>query len=282
MMYKHYNIMTRLYQYAPSNQKTGYFLRGATENGHSTFQVTPLAAALFDRLEYRPGTVNQEQGPRIANKLLWGLYEIGLVYTEGQEGPTSITNSMEFDLNEVGAKITDTDLDGIQAFIAENTNEQDKLAHLAKLLDLNYENEAGTTLWHSSDSRLEAITNNLESNITERIKTGNVQDWIVTIDFSNLSHDGTDKTGFGVRIKHIGDVKQQYYHAIYICEAHGIEKIATATNADITWQTRKRIEQHRSEIFEAFIDTAETFDFPIGNPTAEMNLLTHKLDKIFE
>jgi cold shock CspA family protein/O-acetyl-ADP-ribose deacetylase (regulator of RNase III) len=68
--------MARLYQYATSSDKSGYFLRGWTPNtGNTTIQVTSVAADIFDWLNLQPED-------RIPNDLLYAMLDTGLVYTD--------------------------------------------------------------------------------------------------------------------------------------------------------------------------------------------------------
>jgi hypothetical protein len=80
--------MARLYEYADSNDKSGSFLWDGLDEGNVTFQVTPLAEQLLNRLGFESGTVNQQRGPRLPNQLQWALYETGLIYAGGSESPS--------------------------------------------------------------------------------------------------------------------------------------------------------------------------------------------------
>lgn len=119
--------MALLYEYADSNDKSGYFLRGGSSDGNYTMWATDLGRRLFDRLDYDPGIVKKEHGPRIPSQLQWAMYDAGLFKTgdsklsgAGIDGKfdavnTEITEEMIAELEEFVLG-EDSDREGIQRF----------------------------------------------------------------------------------------------------------------------------------------------------------------------
>lgn len=68
--------MPTLNRYAASNSKTGFFIRANVGGSHPvTLQTTDVASQLFRETGYHDGAT-------LPTKLVWGMYEVELLYTE--------------------------------------------------------------------------------------------------------------------------------------------------------------------------------------------------------
>lgn len=76
--------MPTLNEYVPSSSKSGYYIRANVGRGAPvTLQVTNLATRILSDNGF-------SDGDTVPTKLVWSMYDIDLVYTEGT-GPTSST-----------------------------------------------------------------------------------------------------------------------------------------------------------------------------------------------
>ena len=66
------------------------------------------------------------------------------------------------------------------------------------------------------------------------------------------------------------------------CPEHGFERISAASASSVDWIRRRRLEHHRENIIEAVIDMADELDLYVGEPTADIDLLTHDEFDVFE
>lgn len=124
--------MARLYRYAESNEKSGYFLRGISESGNTTFQVTHLGEQLFDYLEFQPGVVNTTTGPQIPPDLMWIMYDAGLIFTENDDRSN---NSMESRFTATGEELNSDLESSIQSFLSEASANRQEIRRLQSSLN---------------------------------------------------------------------------------------------------------------------------------------------------
>ncbi|WP_141212158.1 hypothetical protein [Halorubrum ezzemoulense] len=131
--------MANLYEYAPSNSKTGYFLRGRSPtSGYYTLNTTGAANKLFNNLDYTPGRIHHREGDSIPGKLTWRMYQVGLLTTDTDSVLDELTESELRETFEGAADIlslSDTDLGTIQQFINSYTGaDKDLVEKLNSLL----------------------------------------------------------------------------------------------------------------------------------------------------
>lgn len=93
--------MPTLNRYTKNSEQSGYYIR-ANVGGTApiTLQVSALAYRVFQLLEYAPGD-------SIPTKLVWSMYDLGLVYTLNSFSPTQDQNSTE----DISAFIEELDSD---------------------------------------------------------------------------------------------------------------------------------------------------------------------------
>ncbi|WP_336134190.1 hypothetical protein [Natronomonas amylolytica] len=133
--------MANLYRYAPSNEKTGYFLRGLSpSSGYFNLQTTPAANRLFDQLNYEAGRLEQTEGDSIPGELTWRMYQAGLLETDS---PSSGINDLSkdelresFQESNAQATLSDADLDTLRSFIKSYSGTgANQLAELTTLVE---------------------------------------------------------------------------------------------------------------------------------------------------
>lgn len=117
--------MANLYKYAPSNTKTGYFLRGRSpSSGYFTLNTTHAANKLFNELDYTPGRIPDTEGDSVPGTLTWRMYQVGLLTTENESVLDNLTDTElknTFEQATDSLSLSDTDLDTIQQFITSYT-----------------------------------------------------------------------------------------------------------------------------------------------------------------
>lgn len=87
--------MPTLNRYAPSNEKTGFFVRANVGGSHPvTLQTTSVAERIFRDNGYGDGTT-------IPTKLVWSMYDVDLLYTESSLSGSTPSYSVHDSLSEV-------------------------------------------------------------------------------------------------------------------------------------------------------------------------------------
>lgn len=270
--------MARLYEYADSNEKSGYFLRGGSSDSNYTMRATELGQQLFDRLDYDPGVVNKERGPRIPPRLQWAMYDVGLLETGGSE-PTG--SGIDGDLDVEDIEISEERITRIESFIQETGNDRIEVQKLADLLDVELQGGNSEGIWNLAESDREGVEDYLRTYLNALLNPEEASRWSVSVDYTRQTSDEIEKGVLEIHIEHLAEKSEKYYHVGYICPEHGFERISTACASTVDWECRRQLEQHRENIIEAVIDMADEFDYYIGEPTANIDLLTHEEMDIF-
>lgn len=270
--------MARLYEYADSNEKSGYFLRGGSSDSNYTMRATPLGRQLFDRLDYNPGVVNKERGPRVPSQLQWAMYEAGLLKTGGSE-PTG--SGIDGKLDGEDAEISDEIIAKVVSFIHEEGGDRSEIKKLADLLEVETEDYRSEAIWNLPAEGRDGVEDYLREYLKARLNPEEVSRWSVSVDCTRQTFDEIEKGVLEIRIEHLAENSEKYHHVGYVCPEHGFERISTACASTVDWENRHRLEQHRENIIEAVIDMADELDYYIGEPTADIDLLTHEEMDIF-
>ena len=273
--------MARLYKYKQSSEQSGYFLRGRSEDRNTTFQVSPLAERLFDQLDYEPGIVHERQGPRLPGRLQWALYEVGLISTG--DGEESQTDEFEYTLDEddVEVELTDEMVDTIASFIDSGSN-RDAVEELGELLDVETQTSTPAAMWRLSESKAGGVEDYVREYLKACFNPQKESDWFVGVEYSQETFDEVRKGVLEINVQHWDEDDEKYLHILYFCPEHGFERIATACVSTVDWNKRSQLEQHRENIIEAVIDMADEVDVDIGQPTADIDLLTHEQRDFFD
>jgi hypothetical protein len=230
--------MARLYEYADSNEKSGYFLRGATSNSNYTMRVTDLGQRLFDQLDYHPGIVNRERGPRIPSQLQWVMYDVGLLKTSGSEPSGDGINGV---IDVEDAEITDTLIAKIESFIREEGNDRSEVQKLAELLEIEAYTDETNAIWSLPEPDMAGIEEYLQEYLKGQLNSDETPHWSVSVNCTRQTFGETDKGVVEVRIEHVAEENEMYIHVGYFCPEHGFERIATACGSEIGWDTRRPI-----------------------------------------
>lgn len=122
--------MPTLNKYSPNSNKTGYYIR-ANAGGSTpvTLQVTSLARSLFDLVEYSPGET-------VPSKLVWSMYDLGLLYTLNSLNtaqtsgstttPTDVLETLDLDSSLAADEQTDI-ITRLEAYDGPDVEEVEKL-----------------------------------------------------------------------------------------------------------------------------------------------------------
>jgi len=169
--------MPTLNQYTKKSSKSGYYIH-ANAGGTTpvTLQVTALARRLFDLLEYHPGDT-------LPSKLVWSMYDVGLLYTRKSLHDTIDRTSTgnapslvkEFDLESALTEEEQDDIiNQLEAYNGPQTEEVDHLIEELRNGDLGpseqmpssdtAENEAAASMlseWINDTSNHEYFSENL-------------------------------------------------------------------------------------------------------------------------
>lgn len=153
--------MANLYEYAESNDKTGYFLKGLSNtSGYYNLQTTPIAEQLFDHMGYTPGRVNYTEGDHVPGELTWRMYQANLLTTENSDSPLDNLSERElknaFANSEEQPTLSNTDLSKLESFIETHArNGNSRISKLGKLLGTIQ----GASLSTNSSSQTASNTN---------------------------------------------------------------------------------------------------------------------------
>lgn len=242
--------MARLYEYADSNQKTGYFLRGGTNGGNYTMSVTKLGEQLFDQLDYNPGTVNVERGPRIPSQLQWAMYNVGLLET-GENDPSGTGFDDKFDVGD--SEITEELLVKLEEFILSEGTDHTKIKELADILDIKAETTSEKGIWELSKFEGQKIVSMFEKKFEKTICTENAPDWNITVRHTPSIPGTEDTTTFHVDIEHPTEEDEIYTHQMYYVadDVSDTPGISTMTKAPVDDSRRVRIDRQRGRVLEA-------------------------------
>lgn len=131
--------MVNLYTYAPSNEKTGYFLRGHSQkSGYFNLQTTPAANQLFDKLDYKAGQLPNTEGDRVPGELSWRMYKAGLLETENTssklDGLSKSQLKETFRDSSEESTISESDIEALRSFIDSYSGQAEE--QVEELLDL--------------------------------------------------------------------------------------------------------------------------------------------------
>lgn len=76
--------MPTLRKYKPSSPKSGYYIQANVGASHPiTLQVTNLAETIFEKTGFQPGE-------SVPTKLVWAMYDLGLLYTKNSLDPETV------------------------------------------------------------------------------------------------------------------------------------------------------------------------------------------------
>lgn len=292
--------MPVLKPYAEATPKNGYYvLAPISGRDHPIpLQTSNVTVEVYRRLGYDPDR-NGTDGVSVPNELTWKLYDVGLHWTESS-GQRSTTDGLSGDhLQNDGPSLTRGEVEAVEELIHNYHREtKDKLEELVAQLKQETTSEVSTELtqqppeaqtdsvpflWDMDEDQIRTVGKFIESDFSERLNEGPVDVWSVDVDISEWKPgENPDKFCIAISVNHIGEHDQQYLHAMYVCEKHGLERCATATGAEKTWKNRIRIEYHRTKAIEALVRASDRFSFCLGDVHAEMNINVDRLPGIFD
>lgn len=162
--------MANLYQYASSNDKTGYFLRGRSKNsGYYNLQTTAAANQLFSNLDYEAGRIPHTEGESVPGELTWRMYRAGLLETDNPNSALDTLSGDElketFEQSEEALSLSEADLQTIHDFIESYSGaDSTRVGKLETLIDIPNQNNSNT----DSDSGEDSDFDNSDSDIPSR------------------------------------------------------------------------------------------------------------------
>ncbi|MFC7230539.1 hypothetical protein ACFQMM_02565 [Saliphagus sp. GCM10025308] len=264
--------MARLYQYAASNTKSGYFLYGGSSEGNYTMRATDMGKRLFDRLAYDPGIINVERGPRIPSQLQWAMYDVGLLKT-GDSEPSGA--GIDGDLDAEDAEITEEMIAQLEEFVLGEDSDREEIQKLAEILDIDPKGDSPTPIWELSKFEGQGIVSMFESKLDELICTEDVPDWDIDVRHTPEIPGPEGTTTFYVDIEHPEDKDEVYTHQMYYVadENSDTPGLATMTKLPVDVNRRVRIDRQRGRILEAMSHVPRLVSIYAGNPTEELNCI---------
>jgi hypothetical protein len=261
------------------------------KGNNTTFQVSSSAEKLFHHLEYQPGVRNRNQGPRIPDKLHWGLFEIDWIYTN-ESGVTPPTNNEgEIVVTGGSVEITKEVAEDLKVFFQESGG--DDVEELADILDLNIsgelENSSKTVpippehserenqpiqICDISNARCEKIAEQVAKHVDIDINPIDDLEWKITYVSGGEINPDTDHYQIIIKTEQESDNGEQFFHKSMFSPIDGFRKIWTITNVRIDWNQRIKLEQQRGEIIKAIISVAADENLDIGDSMGDLELTT--------
>lgn len=265
--------MARLYEYAESNKKIGYFLRGGTSSSNYTMRATSLGKRLFDQLDYNPGIVNKERGPRIPSQLQWAMYNVGLLETSGNE-PSGSGFDGELDVED--AEITDGMIAELKEFVLSESTDRVEIQELADILNIDLERSSENYIWELSDSQGREVADIFETKIEKVICTKDAPNWDITVRHTPEIPGREGTTTFHVDIEHPVDENEIYTHQMYYVsnEIPDNSGLATMTKAPVDQSRRVRIDRQRGRVLEAMSHVPQLLGERIGDSAEDITCIT--------
>lgn len=261
--------MARLYEYADSNDKSGYFLRGGSSDRNYTMRATELGRRLLDRLDYNPGIINKERGPRIPPQLQWAMYDVGLL-TTGENQPTGA--GFDGELNAEETEITETQMEKLEAFVLDESADRQEIQELADILNIEPKEPSRTPIWELDESALKDLESVYEAKLTEEFDADEGEGVNVVVTYeSDLSCDD-DYLIFGVDvISKEGGLKDHYYQMHYSRERGSA--VTAVTRGEVGLEERVVIDRQRSRVLEAMSEIPLLTGLDISNPEEDLDML---------
>lgn len=264
--------MARLYEYAASNTKSGYFLYGGSSEGNYTMRATDLGRRLFDRLDYDPGIINVERGPRIPSQLQWAMYDVGLLKT-GDSEPSGAGIDGHFDVGD--AEITEEMIAQLKEFVLGEDSDREEIQELAEILDVDPNDDSFNPIWELSKFEGQGIVNIFESELDELICTENAPDWDIDVRHTPEIPGPEGTTTFHVDVEHPEDRDEVYTHQMYYVadENSDTPGLATMTKVPVDVDRRVRIDRQRGRVLEAMSHVPRLAGIYAGDPTVELDCI---------
>jgi hypothetical protein len=125
--------MPTLRKYKPSSPKSGYYIQANAGASHPiTLQVTSLAETILEQTGYQPG------GP-VPTKLVWAMYDLGLLYTKSSLDPElfeGVSTEDIFREIDIGNQLSAAEKSKLVSYIEEYEGPQkDTLTRLKQELE---------------------------------------------------------------------------------------------------------------------------------------------------
>lgn len=257
--------MARLYEYADTSDKSGYFLRGGSSDGNYTMRATELGRRLFDRLDYEPGIVNEERGPRIPTQLQWAMYDVGLLKT-GNSNPSGTGFEGEFEVENT--EITEEMMAKLKEFVRNEDSAREEVQNLAEILDIDSGMDTRNSIWAMTGSDAEIASMVLENRFGDEVGLGGEEsDFdVISVHHSELYKENEETSLFVIFTSEQGG-GVNHRHSLYFTAENGFEGILSTSDGKVGWTERARLERHRADIIEAVRVTCEKLDLYFGDPT---------------
>lgn len=264
--------MSRLYQYAESNDDSGLFLIDGYEGQNTTFQTTPLAERLFEQLDYEPGIKGRTRGPRIPDALHWGLFEIGWLETGKSEEPTAAGEVGVVLREGEGVDMTDALAEEIAAFLTEVDDADGDADELLDILGFDAsgaraDEGAGASQTHVtalSDSRCETFATAVGDRVRSALGTAADSEWQLTY----LVGERLDEDTIQIVVKLVQESGRQYFHKVQFTDSEELAYFLTAVDRPLEWQDRRHVGRHRAEILAAVVTVSDSEGIDLGGPMA--------------
>jgi hypothetical protein len=276
--------VSRLYQYADSNSKTGLFLLDGYKGRNTTFQVSSTGEELFRHLDYEPGIRNHERGPRIPDELHWGLFEVGWVYTNESDVTPPTNDAGDIIIEDEEVELTPEMAAELVSFLQNVDEEADKTEELSEILDLSSAASA-PFIWNVSQSRCQDIAEKVGESVTAALNQSSSGKWTakgVLGTKSEFDDESGEKAVIEARLINQSDPIGRYHNIAYFCPEHGFETIATVTDRQLDWDNRIALEQQRQHLLESIISVARSEAVDIGDPGADVRLVSDSDAAMFE
>lgn len=237
--------MARLYRYADSNKKSGYYIIG--DSGNATFQVEPVAQSLFKELGYHPPVKTEQQGPRVPSKLQWLLFDIGWIFT-GETDAGSLEHREVSSQLESAEVLTDEMTNEIRKFVEERRGKD--VQELATRLDLDITYERQERLATLDEEKYEPLEEYVWGYM-EAVLTQIEEESIEAIDVTvlDLSDRDNPRSSLNVIVQTV-KTEPNFRHTITSSVEEGIS-VVSATGDSQTWGERGRMNRHRGHLFGA-------------------------------
>ena len=236
--------MSRLYKYAISNDKTGYYIIG--DNGNATFQCEPIVERLFDTLDYNPPIKTEGQGPQIPTTLHWNLFDLEWIYT-GEHVATPITPDELSDKIESGRSLTDEMVAQIKEFADQIGNKEAQ--ELAERFDFADEVKESQKLRLSDMGTADFAI--IETCLFEYLSAAlpDASGEPVELLKVSMGHiEETSETVLNVSICLEGN-EPNFIHILTVTSNNGITGVWSRTDGHQTLEAQSQIDIHRGHIF---------------------------------
>jgi hypothetical protein len=232
--------------------------------------ATKLGEKLFRQLDYNPGIVNVERGPRIPSQLQWAIYNAGLLET-GENEPSGTGFDGKFDIDD--SEVTEEILIKLEDFILSEGTDHAEIRELADIFDIKAEATWKKDIWELSKSERQSIASMFETRLEETICTENTPNWNITVrHLQGLFGQEHSMTAFKIVVEHPTEEFEVYQHIIQYVgdDVSDTPSISTMTKAPVDDSRRVRIDRQRGRVLKSMSHVPQLAGVYPGDPTQEV------------